>query len=86
MSAKRFKVWLTKYALTQGVFLKDVEDCGDDMVADRGKYTACYHGEGRDWHRTRESALRRVEEMRAAAIKAAKRKLDKLTTMRIEVP
>lgn len=83
---KTFKAWITKYALTQGVFVRKVEDHGNDMVVDKLDYYACYHGEGRDWHRTRESAIARVEEMREAAIAAATRKLDKLTTMRVEVP
>lgn len=81
------KAWITKYALTQGVFVQNVEHEGDGMVSDKSsRFAAYYHGEGHDWHRTRESAVRRVEEMRTAAIKAAQRKLDKLTTMRVEVP
>lgn len=28
------KVWITKYALTKGIFEKEVEDCGDGMVKD----------------------------------------------------
>lgn len=80
------KVWITKYALTQGVFIRDVEDCGDGMVADHStRYVAYYHREGRDWHRTRKSAIDRVEEMRGDAIAAAQRKLDKLKKLRVEV-
>lgn len=89
MSKKTFKAWITKYALTTGVTVCKVEQHHqfNSLVSEVSKpWGPNYHGEGRDWHRTRESAIARVEEMRTAAIKAAQRKLDKLTTMRVEVP
>lgn len=63
------KVYVTKYALTAGIELIEVEECHTpDTVVQRGKFPvsmdAHYHGEGREWHRTPESAFDRAEEMR----------------------
>lgn len=90
-SKKRFKVWLTRLAMTSGVKVAEGEISDSDPNGDSIRVFGCTwhhnaHGEGRDWHRTREAAVARVEVMRTAAIKVAKRKLDKLTTMRVEVP
>jgi hypothetical protein len=81
MTRPRFRAWITKYALTRGVGVAVVEDCGDGLV----RIGAYYLGEGREWHRTRESAVKRVEDMRAAKIASLKRKIEKLKTP-IEVP
>lgn len=80
------KVWITKYALTTGVFQRVVKDVGDGMVVDeRSGYPAYYHGDGRDWHRTRKSAAERVEVMRLAKLASLKKQIAKLQRP-IEVP
>lgn len=86
---KTFKAWITKYALTSGVqvVMGEVHPQFDnvfELARGSARMRATYYLP--DWHRTRESAVRRVEEMRVAAIKAAQRKLDKLMAMRVEVP
>lgn len=61
---EKIRVFITKYALTQGIFEREVETCpdiNDNMVADRGKHTVCYHKP--DWYRTLEEAQARVEVM-----------------------
>ena len=63
---ERIRVFITKYALTQGIYEIDAETCPDisrNMVVDmrpeaRG---ACYHGQ--DWHPNLEDAQARVDEM-----------------------
>ena len=73
-SKKRFTVWITKYALTQGIFKAEVEDCFDtapDMVHHVGTPMTYYYGN--NWHRTREDAVERVRVM----IKSAREALDK---------
>lgn len=80
------RVWITKYALTKGIFeLADVEqavEISDGMIVETtGSYRNRYHGEGREWHRTCESAVTKVMEMIAAkrkSVAAALAKLDKL--------
>lgn len=83
MSKQRFRAWITKYALTSGVTVTTVEDCGDGMVQFGHHY---YHGEGRDWHRTRESAIDRVRELRVAKLAALRKQIAKLEAKNIEVP
>lgn len=72
------KVWITKYALTGGMFCTEAEpsSVSDGMVKVKvkGSYDQIFHGEGRDWHRTKTGALRRCIEMankRTASLKAS---------------
>lgn len=80
-----FTAFITKYALTQGIFEKQVEHCtdiSDQMVAVLGQtFQECYHGEGRDWHRTKQGALLRADHMREAKIKSLKQQIKKLEKM-----
>jgi hypothetical protein len=84
------KVWITKYALTSGVFTREVDEPTDHdpgTIVDRS--SGChdiYNVHGRDWHRTREGALARAVEMRAAKIKSLGKQINKLRAMTIEVP
>ena len=39
------------------------------------------HGEGKDWHRTKESAVKRAENMRAAKIASMRKSIAKLEKM-----
>ena len=73
------KVWVTKYALSQGIYSADVEETSSlGLVVQRqenGSYPMYYHEEGRDWHRTEE----------AAVIKANKMVTDKIVSLRKQV-
>lgn len=40
-----------------------------------------YHGEGNDWHRTKESAIAKAEEMRKKKIASLKKQIEKLEKM-----
>ena len=76
------KVFITKYALTDGIIEKDAELCDDNKmikVSGKGYFTTYFHGE--DWHRTRESAVKRAEIMRDRAIKSAEKKIAKLKNL-----
>jgi hypothetical protein len=79
------QVYITKYALTQGIYKAKVEDCGGGMVKTPGSFTEgggqCFHGEGRDWHRTREEAVKRANEMRDKRIKSLAKSMKKLERM-----
>lgn len=81
-----FTAWITKYALTSGIFTTRAVECSNGMARDtKAKYMSLYHGEGRDWHRTEESARRRFDEMREAKIHSVVRQLNKLKTMKFTV-
>jgi hypothetical protein len=57
-------LWVTKYALTQGITEMDGEIChsiSSNMASGPGLFEN-YHGD--DWHRTRESAVAKSEDMR----------------------
>ena len=73
------KVWITKYALTKGIFIEDAEICHDiscDMI--RTSSGGIYHGNGREWHITKESAIKQAEEMRRKKIKNLRNQIEKL--------
>ena len=80
------KVWITRYALTDGILDTDAKVCfdadatGNMISCDRGYF----HGDGRDWHRTKEAALVRAEKMRQKKIASLKKQIEKLERMKFE--
>lgn len=61
------KAYVTKYALTAGIMeVQDAEPTSSEgMISVRSLGIHTYfHGEGKDWHRTKDSAIKRAEEMR----------------------
>lgn len=83
------RAWITKYALTQGIFTVEAEDnIREEILVVRhlGYIPDCYHGEGREWHRTPESAMARAEQMRKAKIASLEKQIKKLQTMKFVLP
>lgn len=82
-----FTAWITKYALTTGIVRSKV-DCDNrypSMVVQRGDNGLLdFHGEGKDWHKTREGAIDRAEKMRKAKIESLKKQIAKLEKLRFE--
>lgn len=78
------RIWNSKYALTDGIREQEAEDRGDGMVK-VGLATFLF-GEGREWHRTKESALREAEKMRTKKIASLQRQISKLEKMQFEKP
>ena len=74
------KVWNSKYALTKGLTAHNAEDCGGGMVKIGPLWYL--HGEGKEWHRTKESAVARAEQMRQQKIASLKKQIAKLENMR----
>jgi hypothetical protein len=75
---KEIKAWITKQALTAGILLVN------GTISQTTPSTFCYkvghfddyaHGEGKDWHRTPESAITRAEVLRKAKIASIKKNL-----------
>lgn len=76
------KVFITKYALTLGIQERDVEETSHGMVKDSDTFMPQYfYDEGKGWHRTRESAIKRAYEMRDSRIKALEKQIQKLTNL-----
>lgn len=80
--AKFMKVYITKYALSRGLYETEAVECEGFPGMIRTKDGLHFHGEGRDWARTKEDALNRAEEMKAAKIESLKKQIKKLEDMK----
>lgn len=82
------KVWITKYALTNGIipceirtvdvldngYIRYIQPCGLGGFIQKGK----------GWEDNEESAIKKAEEMRHKKIKSLKKQIKKLEEMRFE--
>lgn len=75
------KVWVTKYALTNGI--EEVEvNVNENLASVVGaRFPTYYHGEGKEWHRTREQAVKRAEDMRAARLKSLSKQVKRIEAL-----
>ena len=78
------KVWISKHALTKGIFEMDVRISEDGKSAYGQSFNECYHKKGIEWHETREDAVRRAEEMRENKIRNLEKQIRKLKDMTFE--
>lgn len=80
------KFWITKYAMTAGIQPVEADEPRAEfpgmlsVPGKTGSYTQGFHG--RDWHRTREAAVARAEEMRTAKIKSLEKSLAKMKSLK----
>lgn len=77
------KVWITKYALTEGIMERDVESDPQfpsmvTLPGNGGSFRQSFHGEGKDWHRSRDAAVIRAENMRHDKIRSIKKQIARL--------
>lgn len=79
-------VYMTKYALTQGIYIiEDVEVPETKYRPGEYIWKPGYGGFWKpDWHEDKESAIKDAERRRAKAIEAAKRKIEKLESLVIK--
>lgn len=82
--------WITKYALTEGIRVLDGAEVDDHgYIYKHGPFCGSwedrrhYYGKG-DYHPTREQAVARANQMRAARIDSLKRQIAKLEALRFE--
>ena len=79
------KVWITKYALTDGIIEAEGEPYGLEWVSaswDNGCH--CNDFEQGEWFDTKERAIKKAEEMRQKKIESLKKQIEKLERMRFE--
>ena len=79
------KVWITKYALTDGIIEAEGEPYGLEWVSaswDNG--CLCNNFEQGEWFDTRERAIQKAEEMRQKKIESLKNQIKKLEEIRLE--
>lgn len=82
---ERFNAYITRYALSDGIRVETVELSRSTStcihVLRDGRDTNQYFY-GKDWHRTKEEAAARAEEMRLKKIKSIKAQLAKLEKLK----
>lgn len=80
------KVWVTKYALTDGIIEADGEPYGLEWFSaswDNGD--KCNDFEQGEWFDTKERAIQKAEEMRQKKIASLKKQIEKLEGMMFDV-
>lgn len=75
-------VYISKYALTQGIHVVRNAQLLEDGMIRTGKITLYHKGE---WHHSLEEAMARAEQMRQKEVAALQRKIDKLRTQTLAV-
>lgn len=85
MEDEKFEVYVTKHALTQGIKKIIVRSSHTKVMVVDIKTLICYHGEGREWHRTWVSALRRAIEMKRNKIISLKKSIDRLESLEFKL-
>lgn len=79
------KVWITKYALSTGIFEMDVEMQSEDGKTVYGKsWEQIFRGQGVEWCKTKAEAIARGEEMKKKKIDSLKKQIEKLEKMKFE--
>lgn len=78
------KIWITKYALSEGIIEKEGEECPGfpRMIQIRipGKASSEFFHKP-DWHTSKEEAISRAEEMRQKKIASLQKQIKKLERM-----
>jgi hypothetical protein len=76
------KAFISKSAWAKGILEIDATECGDGMIKNNDNaYMDYFHGTAKEWHKTREAAVARAEEMRKKQIASLKKKITKLEKM-----
>lgn len=81
------KVWITKYALSSGIFEANAEICANisqDMIrlTREGRYEELFHGEGKDWHLTEEGARERLKELKERKVRSLLKQISKIESIK----
>lgn len=83
----KIRVWITKYALTDGVreVEAEVTNIDDMIIAGFWDYRQDFWGEGKEWHRTLEGAQQKALQMKNAKLDSLARQMDKLAGLQIRL-
>ena len=88
MSDEKITVWITRYALTEGVI--EATASAEEVSGRTTFYALVPFGdiscrqEGLDWHRTKDRAIARAESMRVLKLASLRRHVEKIEAMRFE--
>lgn len=79
------KVWITKYALTEGVFEADAEIIASGIIsAAWEKGAKCNNFFQGEWSESKDDAISKAEKMRQKKIASLKKQIEKLEKMKFE--
>jgi len=85
------KVWVTKYALTQGIYEAEAEICESvkdgSMIAvkhEKQYRTQFFHGKDREWSTDRITAIIIADNMRGRRILSMQKRIAKLQKLNFE--
>ncbi len=80
--SEKVKIWITKYALTSGIFETCAVITGDNMASYKrdGRYTEFAHG--KQFHLSNESAIAEAEEMRIKKLKSLEKQIKKVSAIK----
>ncbi|MDV3428293.1 MAG: hypothetical protein LIR50_14950 [Bacillota bacterium] len=86
---KVITVWITKYALTHGIeekkaIIKENRENDIKIINPKDFLSENYYGEGKDWHKTKEAAIKRAKEMRDKKVKSLEKQIEKLRKIKFE--
>lgn len=79
------RVWISKYALSVGLFEVDGEvtrEGGISYTPPEGGLRQYYYGS--DWHDTKEAAVARAEEMRIRKLKSLDAQIKKVSALKFD--
>lgn len=82
------KVWITKFALTNGISEKEAEICTGihekmiKIINTDHRLGEYYHGN--DWHTSKKDAILRANEMRDRKIAAVAKQINKLQSLKFD--
>lgn len=80
------KVYITKFALTQGILAVDAEiNQGESMATYRPAGSFAIHAHGPDWWETPDEARRRAEVVRDKKVAALRKQIETLEALRFDV-
>lgn len=81
------KIYVTKYALTSGIFSVDGDINEDGTMASYKKSSTWFteYVHGNDFHLTKESALSRAEEMRITKLQSLDAKAKQISAMKFSI-
>lgn len=81
------RVYITKYALTAGIIeVQDAEyTSSEGMISVKSRGTHAYfHGEGKDWHHSKDGAIKRAEVMRRRKLESIEKQRQRIEQLRFE--
>lgn len=82
------KIWSTKYCLTDGITEHEVVNgYTNNMVTipkTADSYAMHLHGEGKDWHKSKEAAVRRANVIRIKKLQSLDKQVEKISAIEFD--